>query len=42
MAENIVNYRTHHGKFKSIDDLEKILSLKKEDIDRIKPYLSFE
>jgi competence protein ComEA len=42
MAENIVNYRTHHGKYKSIEDLEKILSLKKEDIERIKPYLSFE
>lgn len=42
MAETIVNYRTHHGKFKNHQDLENILSLKKEDLVRLKPYLSFQ
>lgn len=42
MAETIVNYRAHHGNFKSPQDLEKILSLKKEELIRLKPYLSFQ
>jgi len=41
-AKVIANYRRNHGPFKNSKDLEKVVVLKEEDIERIKPYLIFE
>lgn len=41
-AEVIINYRSQHGNFQSIEDLNKIRALSPELIQKIKPYLSFE
>ena len=41
-AISIVNYRKQHGNYKSVKDLEKLHLLKKEDIEKLSPYLSFE
>jgi competence protein ComEA len=38
-ARTIINYRNKGGKFRKPDDLRKIYSLKKEDADRIVPYI---
>ena len=40
-AYTIINYRTNHGSYQSIEDLTKVKSLKPEFIERIRPYLSF-
>lgn len=37
----IIQYRKQHGPYKSIADLNKVLILKPETIQRIEPYLSF-
>ncbi len=37
----IIQYRKQHGPYKSIADLNKVLILKPETIQRIAPYLSF-
>jgi DNA uptake protein ComE-like DNA-binding protein len=42
VARSIVTYRFQHGKFTSVDDLDKIVALTSADLDRIKPYLIFE
>jgi competence protein ComEA len=39
-ARTIINYRNKGGKFRKPDDLRKIYSLKREDADRIIPYIS--
>ncbi|MEM6320146.1 MAG: helix-hairpin-helix domain-containing protein [Bacteroidota bacterium] len=41
-AHTIVNYRTNHGRFERIEDLQKVKILTPEFIDRIAPYLTFE
>jgi len=38
----LVNYRTNHGKYTHISDLEKVKALPPDFIKRIAPYLSFE
>ena len=38
-ASAIINYRNQHGNYTSVDDLSKIYSIKKETLDKIKPYL---
>jgi len=38
----IVNYRTNHGKYHHISDLEKVKALTSNFIEQISPYLSFE
>jgi competence ComEA-like helix-hairpin-helix protein len=42
LAETLVNNRKHHGPFTEIKDLSRIVSIKEEQINRLKPYLSFE
>jgi competence ComEA-like helix-hairpin-helix protein len=37
----IIQYRTQHGLYKSIDDLRKIAILNEEIIRKIEPYFSF-
>lgn len=41
-ANGIVNYRDQHGNYKNIADLQKVLLLDKEFLDKIEPYVSFE
>ena len=36
----IIQYRTQHGSYKSIDDLRKIAILNEEIIRKIEPYFS--
>ncbi|MFK7980032.1 MAG: helix-hairpin-helix domain-containing protein [Saprospiraceae bacterium] len=38
----IVNYRTNHGRYNQLKDLEKVKALTPDFIKRIAPYLSFE
>lgn len=40
-ARQIVSYKSHHGAFRSIDDLRMIRSLQPELIEKIEPYLDF-
>jgi competence ComEA-like helix-hairpin-helix protein len=40
-AQQIVSYKSHHGAFRSIDDLRMIRSLQPEMIEKIEPYLDF-
>ncbi len=42
MAKLVVAYRNQHGAFASADDLLKIRALKKEEVEKLLPYLSFE
>lgn len=39
LAKAIINYRSQHGKFNSVDDLLKIKIIDKPSLDRMKPYL---
>jgi len=41
-ATTLINYRTHHGDFKSIEDVKKILSFKADFIKKIEPYLTYD
>lgn len=41
-AEAIVKYRDNHGEYSGRKDLEKVRSLKKEDLERLEPYISYE
>ena len=41
ISSQIINYRTQHGPYKSIDDFKKILNLPKESIEQIKFYIKF-
>ena len=38
----IVNYRTNHGQYTQLEDLEKVKALTPDFIKRIAPYLSFD
>lgn len=42
VGKSIVNYRSKHGHFRSINDLRKIYALKPDQIERLSHYLSFE
>lgn len=41
-AKSLVAFRQTHGELKTIEDLYQLVAVKKEEIDRMKPYLSFE
>jgi len=41
-AKVIINYRNQHGPFQSLDELSKIVILKADLIERIRPYLKLE
>ncbi|MCO6495105.1 MAG: helix-hairpin-helix domain-containing protein [Bacteroidetes bacterium] len=41
-ASLIINYRTLHGKYNSVEDLKKIKVLKDDFIEKISPYLQFD
>ena len=38
----IINYRTNHGQYTQLEDLEKVKALTPDFIKRIAPYLSFD
>ncbi|MCX6208321.1 MAG: helix-hairpin-helix domain-containing protein, partial [Bacteroidetes bacterium] len=40
IAKAIVIYRTQHGNYNSVNDLKKIIFIKKEVVDKIAPYLT--
>lgn len=42
MAKIIIAYREQHGSFGSVDDLLKIYAVKKDWLDKVKPYLHAE
>ena len=37
-AEKIVEYRRHHGKFKSVDELEEVPGIGPKKLEKIKPF----
>ncbi len=41
-AKSLVAFRQTHGKLKTIEDLYQLVAVKKEEIDRMKSYFSFE
>jgi DNA uptake protein ComE-like DNA-binding protein len=41
-ASLIINYRNHHGNFKTILDLWKVEGIRKDVLDKLTPYLDFE
>ena len=41
-AKSLVAFRQTHGGIKTIEDLYQLVAVKKEEIDRMKPYFSFE
>lgn len=41
-AEVLINYRSKHGPFQNVEDLRQVIALKKETLEKITPYLSFE
>ena len=40
IATLIIAYRTQHGKFESVDDLEKIQGIGEEAFEKVRPYLT--
>ena len=42
LAERIVNYRLHHGKFVSLESLSKIYGVKPGTWEKLKPYIRYE
>ncbi len=42
IAKAIVIYRTQHGNYKTVQDLKKIIFIKKDIVDKIAPYLTTE
>ena len=40
-AKVIVNYRLNHGKYKKWKDVQKVKVFSKEELERLKPYLSY-
>ena len=40
-AKVVINYRTHHGPYKTASDLAKVRILSKEKCDMITPYLDY-
>jgi comEA protein len=41
-AQGLIDFRTKNGKFKSIEDLQKMPGIKQKKIDKVKDYLIFE
>ncbi len=41
-AKAIINYRKAHGLYKSLDDLRHIKSIKNQELQKLKPYLTVE
>ena len=41
-AKSLVAFRQTHGEIKTLEDLYQLVAVKKEEIDRMKPYFSFE
>jgi competence protein ComEA len=41
LAATIINFRLHHEKFVSADDLKQIISMEPGQIEKLKPYLRF-
>jgi competence protein ComEA len=41
LSATILNYKSQHGKFSNTDDLKQIISITSEQIEKLKPYLSF-
>jgi competence protein ComEA len=41
LATIIVNYRSQHGKFNGPEDMKQIISISPEQIEKLRPYLSF-
>ena len=41
-AKSLVAFRQTHGEIKTVEDLYQLVAVKKEEIDRMKPYFSFE
>ena len=41
-AQGLIDYRTKNGKFKNIEDLQKMPGIKQKKIDKVKDYLIFE
>lgn len=41
-AKVLINYRKHHGPYKSAEDLSKVKVLSEQKIEQLLPYLSFE
>lgn len=41
-AKSLVAFRKTHGEIKTIEDLYQLVAVKKEEIERMKPYFSFE
>ena len=39
-AEKIVEYRRHHGKFKSVDELEEVPGIGPKTLQKIKPFVT--
>ena len=42
LAERIVNYRLHHGKFVSLESLSKIYGVKPGTWEKLRPYIRYE
>ena len=40
-ANIFINYRSHHGPFKDIDDVKKIIAIKQNWLDEVAPYFSY-
>jgi DNA uptake protein ComE-like DNA-binding protein len=40
-AKSLVAFRQTHGEIKSLDELYQLVVVKKEEIERMKPYFSF-
>ncbi|NJL77074.1 MAG: helix-hairpin-helix domain-containing protein [Saprospiraceae bacterium] len=41
-AQILLNYRTQHGNFKSIDDVRKVKILSEDTLKKLAPYLVFD
>ena len=39
LADIIVNYRSQHGNFKTIDDLKKIKTIDEDNFNKLKVYI---
>ena len=42
LANAIVQYRTQHGAFKSVEDLKKLMIVNDEILNKVRPYLSID
>ena len=37
-AEKIIEYRSHHGKFRTLDELEEVPGIGPKTLEKIKPF----